>query len=695
MKNLLLTWIFFLTFTLTSFSQEIPLKREFRAAWIASVTNIDWPTSKYLTPSTQRSQYISIIDKHKENGMNAVVVQIRPSCDAFYPSSIEPWSEWLTGSQGTPPNPYYDPLEFIISETHKRGIEFHAWFNPYRAVVNTSSSSVHSSHVSVQHPEWIVTYGTLKVLNPGLPEVREYVVSVILDVVRRYNIDGVHFDDYFYPYPQTGQTFNDDATFAAYPRGFTNKEDWRRDNVNLLVKMVHDSIKSVKPYVKFGISPFGIWKNGVPSGITGLSAYDAIYCDATAWLQAQTVDYIAPQLYWRIGGSQDYTKLMPWWASQTNGRHLYTGQALYKMDPARENWTASEITSQLMENRKNAGAHGNIYFSSKWLTNNYKNIGDSLRLNYYKYPAITPSMPWIDNIPPLPPSNIFVDLMQQGLMITWNKPQQASDGEEANRFVVYRFDHPNPVDINNPKYIKAIIDSDENEYVDTEPYDINLPSITYVITSLDRLNNESEPATLTIIPATVPVELIAIFASTEKNIVTLYWETASELNNRGFEIEKKIFDSWKTIGFKEGKGTTSEKIRYSFEDDLSDFTFSGKLYYRLKQIDYDGTFEYSKILEVNFISTPKNFALEQNYPNPFNPSTIIKFHLAEDGYTTLKVYDILGRETVTLLSEEKSAGTYSIEIDYKSAGENLPSGVYVYQLSCNRTVLSKKMILKK
>jgi uncharacterized lipoprotein YddW (UPF0748 family) len=695
MKNLLLTCLFFLTLIQTSFAQDIPSKREFRAAWIASVTNIDWPTSKYLTPSTQRSQYISIIDKHQENGMNAVVVQIRPSCDAFYPSTIEPWSEWLTGSQGTAPNPYYDPLEFMINETHKRGIEFHAWFNPYRAVVNTSSSSVHSSHVSIKHPDWIVTYSSLKVLNPGLPQVRDYVVSVIMDVVRRYNIDGVHFDDYFYPYPQTGIIFDDDATFAAYPRGFTNKADWRRDNVNLLVKMVHDSIKSIKPHVKFGISPFGIWKNGVPSGITGSSAYDDIYCDALAWLQAKTVDYIAPQLYWRLGGPQDYTKLMPWWASQTNGRHLYTGNALYKMDPARDNWSASEITSQLMENRKNAGAHGNIYFSSKWLTNNYKNIGDSLKLNYYKYPALTPSMPWIDNIPPLPPSNIYIDVVQQGLSITWQKPSQAADGENAKRFVVYRFDHPNTVDINNPKFIKAILDANETEYVDTEPYDIDLPSITYVLTSLDRMNNESQPASVTIIPAIVPVELTTFYAAVEKNIITLHWETASELNNRGFEIEKKIVDSWKTIGFKEGKGTTSEKIKYSFEDDLSNFIFNGTLYYRLKQIDYNGTFDYSNVLNVNFTLVPKEFVLEQNYPNPFNPVTIIKFQLPEGGFTTLKVYDILGREATTLLSEKKEAGSYSIEFNYKSAGENIPSGVYVYQLICNRIVLSKKMILTK
>jgi len=261
MKSISITFLTILISISTIYSQTIPPKREFRSVWIATVTNIDWPSSKTLSPSAQRTEYINILNKHKLNGLNAVVTQIRPSCDAFYQSPFEPWSEWLSGTQGVAPNPFYDPLIFMIDETHKRGMEFHAWFNPYRAVVNKNSSSVSSSHVSVVHPDWIREFGNLKLLDPGLPQVREYVAKVIMDVVRRYDIDGVHFDDYFYPYPQTGVVFQDSATFSNYPNGFTNKEDWRRNNVNLLIKALSDSIKAVKPHVKFGISPFAIWKN--------------------------------------------------------------------------------------------------------------------------------------------------------------------------------------------------------------------------------------------------------------------------------------------------------------------------------------------------------------------------------------------------------------------------------------------------
>jgi uncharacterized lipoprotein YddW (UPF0748 family) len=250
-----------LSFINTFYAQEVPPKRELRAVWVASVTNIDWPSSKNLTSAQQRSELITLLNKHQLNGMNCIMFQIRPSCDAFYMNAMEPWSEWLTGSQGTPPNPIYDPLQFAVEECKKRGIELHAWFNPYRAVLNKNSSSVHFSHISKTHPEWIREYDALKLLDPGIPAVREYVTQVILDVVKRYDIQGVHFDDYFYPYPKTGFTFEDDSTFALYPNGFTDKDDWRRNNINILVQMISDSIKFYKPWVKFGISPFGIWKN--------------------------------------------------------------------------------------------------------------------------------------------------------------------------------------------------------------------------------------------------------------------------------------------------------------------------------------------------------------------------------------------------------------------------------------------------
>src|SRR3989339_1467603 len=254
MKNLItLVLVVFLYANL--FSQSIPPKREFRAAWIATVVNLDWPSSNVLTPAQQKQELIDLLDELKRDGINTIIFQIRTECDALYNSSIDPWSYWLTGSQGSPPNPYYDPLEFAVEEAHKRGMELHAWFNPYRAVRSVGSFSISSQHLTYQHPDWILAFGNLRILNPGLPQVRDYNTAVIMNVVRRYDIDGVHFDDYFYPYPPDQITNEDAVTFAEYSRGFTNIADWRRDNVNQQIKQINDSIMAVKPYVKFGISP--------------------------------------------------------------------------------------------------------------------------------------------------------------------------------------------------------------------------------------------------------------------------------------------------------------------------------------------------------------------------------------------------------------------------------------------------------
>ena len=285
---------------------QAPPKREFRGAWLATVANLDWPV-RGDTPQNQKNQLISLFDGMSAAGINAVIFQVRPECDALYASPYEPWSYALTGSQGSAPSPFYDPLQFAVDEAHRRGMELHAWFNPYRAERSVDSYALAGNHVVVQHADWILTFaasGTtapLKILNPGIPEVREFVARVVADIVRRYDVDGIHADDYFYPYPPQAITNQDDATFAAYPRGFTNRGDWRRDNVNLLMKLVRDSIAAIKPWVKFGMSPFGIWKNGVPPGITGLDAYSVIYGDAIAWLHDRSVDYLTPQLYWRIG----------------------------------------------------------------------------------------------------------------------------------------------------------------------------------------------------------------------------------------------------------------------------------------------------------------------------------------------------------------------------------------------------------
>lgn len=486
--------IYLIAFQINAFSQTIPPKREFRSVWIATVTNIDWPSSKTLTPAAQRSEFITILNRHKQNGMNAVVTQIRPSCDAFYQSSIEPWSEWLTGTQGVAPNPFYDPLTFMIEETHKRGMEFHAWFNPYRAVVNKNSSSVSSTHVSVVHPEWIREYGNLKLLDPGLPQVREYVTKVIMDVVRRYDIDGVHFDDYFYPYPQSGIVFQDSATFANYPNGFTNKDDWRRNNINLLIKMLSDSIKAVKPQVKFGISPFGIWRNQssdpLGSATAGFESYSGIYADSRKWMQEGWLDYINPQIYWNIGYSvAAYDVLVDWWSNNHFGKHFYTGNAAYKIGSSSPSaWlNPSEMPNQIRLNRTYNEVKGMNFFSSKSITNNLLGIQDSLRNNLFKYPALVPVMKWIDSIPPSTISNLLAVRNQSGVLLTWQKPADNS----AKRFVIYRFDDQTPINIEDPRNILTITANDTTSYLDTKTISASTQKITYIVTSLDRLQNET------------------------------------------------------------------------------------------------------------------------------------------------------------------------------------------------------------
>lgn len=504
MKNFLI--LFLITFSISLFSQQAPPKREFRAVWVATVVNIDWPTNKNLTPAQERAEFITLLERQKANGMNAIMQQIRPACDALYPSDIEPWSEWLTGLQGTPPNPFYDPLQFQIDEVRKRNMELHAWFNPYRAKHSTSGP-LHSSHVTNQHPEWIVNYGSYKWLDPGLPQVRDYVTGVIMDVVRRYDIDGVHFDDYFYPYPVAGQTFDDDATFAAYPNGFSDKDDWRRNNIDLLVKMVYDSIKAVKPWVKFGISPFGIWKNqsSDPEGsaTSGFESYYGIYADSKKWMEEGWLDYMNPQIYWNIGfPPAAFDVLVNWWNDKAYGRHVYAGHAAYKINNGSQSqvWLEpDQMPKQIRMTRDLPDIYGSVFFSSKSVTNNPLGFQDSLRSHLYNYPSLVPEMNWIDSTPPLPPDSLKAAFSNQRATLTWNKPAAASDGDSARQFIIYRFEDTDNFDLSDPRKIRAITINDTTKFFDGMPIDTSVQYITYAVTTLDRMKNESAPAVVTTI----------------------------------------------------------------------------------------------------------------------------------------------------------------------------------------------------
>jgi uncharacterized lipoprotein YddW (UPF0748 family) len=493
----------FIGFHPALYAQTLAPKREFRGVWIASVSNIDFPLRSSDSPEKQRADYIAILETHRQLGINAVFVQVRPASDAFYANSREPWSEWLTGAQGRAPEPAWDPLQFMLEEAHKRNMEFHAWFNPFRSVVS-SSSRVADNHISRLQPAWHLAFGSpFRLLNPGLPEVRAYVLSVIMDVVRRYDIDGVHFDDYFYPYE--GTTTQDAATFAQFPRGFSTIADWRRDNVNIFVKAVSDSIRAVKRHVKFGISPFGIWRSGTPQGIVGLDAYSVIYCDARAWLQAGTVDYIIPQLYWKFGGGQDYARLMPWWLSEARaaGRHLYTGLGAYRLTDAA--WTAEDLTRQVDFNREQR-AEGAVWFSSNGLTRNLKGIQTSLQANQYTRAALPPTMPWKDSIPALPPTFARGESpTQDSLVIRWQPSQQAQDGERAHRYVIYNVDARAVsglnVDVNTPETARIIGITRDTVF----RFFGKLPFSSFAVTALDRLQNESRAELVRFLTSNVAV----------------------------------------------------------------------------------------------------------------------------------------------------------------------------------------------
>jgi uncharacterized lipoprotein YddW (UPF0748 family) len=473
-------------------------KREFRGVWVATVANIDWPKSG-STPDQQKQQLVSILDQHQRTGLNAVMFQVRPAADAFYAKSREPWSKWLMGKQGQAPNPFYDPLEFAITEAHKRGIELHAWFNPYRATTDNRYAALSPDHITNKHPEWFFTYGGMKTFNPGIPEVREYIVRVILDVVDNYDVDGIHMDDYFYPYQIAGQKINDDSTYHQYGAAFSDIRDWRRDNVNQLIKMLSDSIHKHKPYVKFGISPFGIWANKSqnPEGseTRGGDSYYELYADSRKWIKEGWLDYINPQMYWPIGDRLNpFEKLLPWWSDNTYNRHLYVGHAAYRINERKISGfkQAAEMPNEINMLRANPRVQGSVYFSSQSLTDNRLGFTDSLRLDYYKYPALPPVMLWLDSIPPNIPQNVKVSRVANtnNVQLNWEAPPPAKDNELVYGYVIYRFEGDEEIDISTATNILHIQYNNTPQFTDTTTQ--KGKTYLYVITAIDRLKNESD-----------------------------------------------------------------------------------------------------------------------------------------------------------------------------------------------------------
>ena len=374
---------------------------EFRGVWVATVDNIDWPTKGDYNSNSQKASFIKLLEMHQRNGINALVVQIRPCTDAFYPSPYEPWSQWLTGIQGRPPSPYYDPLAFMISETHKRGMVFHAWMNPYRAEFNIFNSSMSATHITKVHPEWFLVYGDKRYFDPGNKEAQQYVTQVVTDVVSRYDLDAIHFDDYFYPYRIAGKEFPDEASFKKYGVGM-KKDDWRRSNTDSIISMLSYAIKKENKKCQFGISPFGVWRNQDKDPIDGSRTigaqtnYDDLYANILLWLKKGWIDYVAPQLYWEIGHRiAPYEVLLSWWSTHTYGKHCYIGMGIYRANSNPAWKELNQLPRQIVALRKTPNMRGMIFFSSKTFERNPNGWNDSLRLNYFKVPVKVPEMSWI------------------------------------------------------------------------------------------------------------------------------------------------------------------------------------------------------------------------------------------------------------------------------------------------------------
>ena len=458
-KLILLLALFLATGVGAQIQQQSPYpKREFRGAWMQAVNGQfrGIPTEKL------KQTLIDQLNSLQGAGINAIIFQVRPEADALYASQLEPWSRFLTGVQGQAPSPYWDPMQFMIDECHKRGMEFHAWINPYR-VKTSLKSELSANHLYNIHPEWFVTYNNQLFFDPALPESRRHICMVVADIVSRYDVDAIHMDDYFYPYPAKGMDFPDDASFARYGGGFTNRADWRRSNVNILIQKIHETIRGLKPWVKFGISPFGIYRNEkndpLGSKTNGLQNYDDLYADVLLWARNGWVDYNIPQIYWQIGHpAADYETLVKWWAKNTENRPLFIGQSvmntIQNADP--KNPSMNQLPRKMALERAYQTIGGSCQWPASAVVENAGKYRDALVQEYHKYPALVPVFDFMDDKAPGKVRKVKKVWTEDGYMLFWTPPKAKDEMDRAVQYVVYRFGDKEKVNIDDASHIVAV-----------------------------------------------------------------------------------------------------------------------------------------------------------------------------------------------------------------------------------------------
>ena len=490
LKNVLASLILcFLCVAAVSGQVRYP-KREFRGAWIQCVNG----QFQGMPTATMKQTLVSQLDNLKAAGINAIIFQVRAEADALYKSSYEPWSRFLTGIQGQAPSPLWDPLQFMIDACHERGMELHAWINPYRAKTK-GTAALSPKHPYNKYPQLFVEYCGQLYFDPGYPESREYIRKIVKDIVTRYDVDAIHMDDYFYPYPTPGVEFPDNISFAAYGRGFSDRGDWRRNNVNILIKELHETIRDCKPWVKFGVSPFGIYRNqkSDPNGsaTNGLQNYDDLYADILMWVNNGWIDYNIPQIYWEIGHrAADYDTLIRWWAKHSAARPLYIGQDVMRTvanaDPQRP--TQHQMPAKYALQRSLPIVQGSCQWYAAAVVQNPAGYRDLLVNEYHKYPALMPAAPFMDDEAPSKVRKVKPVWTEDGYILFWTAPKYKEEMNRAVQYVVYRYTSKEKVNLNDPSHIVAIT---RDTYYKL-PYENGKTKYRYVVTALDRLQNESK-----------------------------------------------------------------------------------------------------------------------------------------------------------------------------------------------------------